>query len=168
MQHPSIADNAGDTSLHCYVWGAAPPKLDLLLSKGADVNAVDSIGNTPLVYARTPEWNPVLIKFLLEHSADPNIQMHQMNDGNTVLHILVHDMGRSAYSKYREENYDIMVRLLEAGARTDIKNDSGKTPLSMAEALEDSEILSTFAKYEKNNKNENSESTEKAPQPSVK
>ncbi len=63
------ADGLGFTALHGAVKGKDAQMVQLLLESGADANAKNALGNTPLFVA---SWQrPDIIKLLLEHGADP-------------------------------------------------------------------------------------------------
>ena len=57
--------------------------VELLLSRGADVNIQDDIGKTPLSYACELHCNDV-VKILVKNNVDPDIPD---NDGNIILQI---------------------------------------------------------------------------------
>jgi ankyrin repeat protein len=133
----------------------------LLLERGADVNARDRRGSTPLLLAM--EWGShEIAEFLLEHGARPNVTKI---DGKTPLHlvfegaeyysegeeaeILVASVVRSLLDRgadvnaedrnhttplllaIRRKMYDVARILLERGADPNVKNDKGKTPLHL-------------------------------------
>jgi len=57
---------------------------DLLIARGADVNASDKDGHTPLYEAMNQvPWHKDVAALLLVHGADPNIGD---NEGDTPLH----------------------------------------------------------------------------------
>jgi ankyrin repeat protein len=45
--------------------------LEALVAAGADVNAANNLGQTPLMYAASETTNPAVITFLLGAGADP-------------------------------------------------------------------------------------------------
>jgi len=49
------------------------PMLELLVSRGADVNA-EWNGNFPLIFAPCETVQPAPLKWLLEHGANPNCE----------------------------------------------------------------------------------------------
>jgi ankyrin repeat protein len=88
----------------------------LLLDRGADVNAHDHEDATPLHEAR---YQPAMTRFLLEHGAKPDYRTKTL--GLTPLHCAVLEKQQS------------VVRLLAGhGAKLDLKNKDGETPLAVA------------------------------------
>ncbi len=116
----------------------------VLLSAGADVNAADAEGYTPLMRVRGE--NVGLIKLLLEAGADVNAR----NDGGCVLdHILyrseeVDRLLMEAGARYRADNMDDVESaveypdtrwlrlLLDDGLDVNSVNETGQTPLMLA------------------------------------
>lgn len=93
-------------------------KVSSLLSRGADIEARNSIiGGTPL-HSATFRGSPATVKLLLDRGADVNARA---NDGNTPLHFAA-SLDRT----------DIAKLLIEAGAALDMKNTDGETPLRLA------------------------------------
>ena len=88
----------------------------LLISEGADVNASNKDGGTPLMYAANYSSTTEIVTLLIEAGADVNARHH--NDGWTVLF----------FSKTPE----IVTLLIEAGADVNAMNDNGFTPLWFA------------------------------------
>jgi hypothetical protein len=56
--------------------------VEFLIEKGAEVNAVDELGDTPFMHCAS-DGETGLCKFLVERGADPSIKR---NDGGTALH----------------------------------------------------------------------------------
>ncbi|MBS0272287.1 MAG: ankyrin repeat domain-containing protein [Proteobacteria bacterium] len=88
-------------------------RLETLIGEGADVNALDREGNSPLAYA-VNEWNEDLIHSLLDHGADPNLCD---KSGIYPIHTAAED-GR----------LDLVLLLNESGADLDCKDVNGQTP----------------------------------------
>jgi ankyrin repeat protein len=73
-----VSDNNGFTALHwCAFRGAVSPRMcdiaDMLISAGADVNAVTNPGDTVLCFA-IDSGNQQLVKELLRRGAQPNLR----------------------------------------------------------------------------------------------
>ena len=93
-------------------------EMEKYLKEGVDINAQASDGNTALMIASVNN-KPDIVKFLLEHGADPNIK----NDaGNTALYLL----GAPSANK------QILELLLSHDANPNVKMAGGKTPLFLA------------------------------------
>lgn len=121
-----IINKEGATPFHTilYTQGYVNKKIaELLIAKGADVNARDKHGNTVLHLAlENPSWSKqidvqktrIIINFLFSKDADVNAKDNQ---GNTPLHL--------ARSK------EIAELLIANGADVNAKNNQGDYPLDM-------------------------------------
>ena len=84
---------------------------EILLEHGADVNAKNDDGNTPLLFADQLE----IVKILIEHGADVNVKN---NNGDTPL--------------FFANQFEIVKILIKHGADVNAKNNDGNTPLLQA------------------------------------
>lgn len=100
--------------------------VNLLISKGVKVNAVDAIFSTPLI-AAVGRKNLALIKLLIENGADIN---YKSNSNETVLHM----SARRSLTK-------IIILLLDNNADVNIADWCGRTPLLMAALAKKPEIV---------------------------
>ena len=121
-----------DTPLHCVVNGEVQAAFDRvqqkplegnflakqLLENGADVNAKDEDGNTPLRIT-VRENAPHLAKLLINNGADVNVKDPLRGEG------LLHDAAGSNAT-------ETAAILLENGADVNAKDERGKTPLHWA------------------------------------
>ena len=106
-------DGQGWTALHAAY--DSPQIVRLLLAAGADIDAVESGGQTPLHKAAYMEQVST-VRLLLENNA--NLSMVD-KEGNTVLHYAVDDS-------------EIVQLLLDKGVQLELENDEGETPLHRA------------------------------------
>jgi len=111
--------------LHGAVMTENTKLIKYLLDQGADVNAPNDEGITPLHIALYPD----VVQCLLNGGADIN---KQSSDGSTPLHTQVAD---------GEERLDVVELLLAKGADKSITNDDGQTPLDIAKAREEEEMI---------------------------
>jgi ankyrin repeat protein len=111
--------NSGETVLHL-VSGSDPDVVDILVSYGAKLEAVNQYGRTPLHHALqqiTSGYSEKALVRLLHHGADPNAVTER---GNTALHILL----RKSTVKL-----NVFRALIKAGADINRKNKDGVSPL---------------------------------------
>ncbi|MGO8835980.1 MAG: ankyrin repeat domain-containing protein [Limisphaerales bacterium] len=99
--------------------------VELLLSRGADVNAKEVTGQTPLHIAANKGFQAV-VEVLLANKADVNAQD---DSGNTPLHLTAGDQVK------------IIQMLLAAGANPNAENKAGRTPTSFATERGSPEIV---------------------------
>ena len=103
--------------------------MKLLLEKGAEIEAKDNDGNTPLHSASIREHLEV-VKLLLEKGADVNAKS---NAGQTPLH-----------SASMDEYTEVMKLLLERGSDVNAKDHDGRTPLHEASRHGHPEAMKLF------------------------
>jgi ankyrin repeat protein len=120
LQFPYWRDK-NETPLHRMVRTNLEDLAKLLLSNGADVNALNSEGSTPLHYAVTMaslrKRGTGMAELLLAKGADVNAKD---NEGKTPLHWV---------SGYVNVSDDMVELLITNGADVNAKHNEGKTPL---------------------------------------
>lgn len=113
----NIKDPAGNTPLHIAAVNGSVPLVEMLLSKGADINAVNTQLNTPLHLAIMNGKDEVC-KYLIEKGTDLTKQNIVKK---TPLHLTV-----------RHNRRAIAEILIAKGAVVDSRDDMQRTPLGLA------------------------------------
>ncbi|XP_054394226.2 ankyrin repeat domain-containing protein 27 isoform X1 [Pongo abelii] len=117
---PFSRDDRGHTPLHVAALCGQASLIDLLVSKGAVVNATDYHGATPLHLACQKGYQSVTL-LLLHYKASAEVQD---NNGNTPLHL--------ACTYGHEDCVKALVYYNVESCRLDIGNEKGDTPLHIA------------------------------------
>ena len=136
----SAADK--DNALFCASERGHLAVAKFLVEHGADVNATNESGWTPLLTAARDAVSPELTKFLIHAGAQVNAKDIS---GENALHKL-------AWYGYPEKNVETARLLLEAGADIHARNADGHTPLDV---LLDNEyrnirLVELYRKYDRN------------------
>ncbi len=116
---PGQRDDEGNTLLHIAARSHRPEAVVFLIDKGANVNAKNNRGLTPL--HGLGHWEDIDVKIatlLIKYGADVNAQ----HDGS----------GVPLHSAVFQDNVDLVKLLLENGANPNLANDVGDTPLHRA------------------------------------
>ncbi|KAM7371032.1 hypothetical protein PAMP_010533 [Pampus punctatissimus] len=141
-----VEGNSHQTALHLAVQYTAVSAIQILASYGADVNAVDSSGMTPLHMA-AGMLHKEIIATLIKQGADINKGVK--HSGNTPLHLAALAMAMKS-SKSLEDNIGCVSELLEQGAEPDAMNKAGKTPLQEACSMGNNELVDLLLRYRAN------------------
>ncbi len=120
----------GQTLVQYAICKNNPALLQMLIEEGADAFKPDDYGLTPLDTAVQQELTEV-VRILLVNRADPD---SSLKDGNTLLHYAA-----------KMRNVAIARLLVEYGARLNAVNDSGETPLDVADSDEMKALLLRFS-----------------------
>ncbi|HVH72518.1 MAG TPA: ankyrin repeat domain-containing protein, partial [Candidatus Dormibacteraeota bacterium] len=95
IDHGSDVHQGGDGPLmRAALFGHRIPMMDLLVSRGADVDALWN-GYFPIIFAPCETVEPASIKWLLEHGANPNCSTPRPKYPGTALDYVIGTYGRS-------------------------------------------------------------------------
>ena len=136
--NPDARDSKGRTWLHelCRSYNVTVNEMRQALKDGADVNAVDNWGDTPLHHLASGRTNDIkgeLIRVLIEAGADVDAGNYRKM---TPLFNAIHG-----------ENVDYVRALLQAGANINVRNKSGDTPLHEATWKRDTDLLTLLLEH---------------------
>ncbi|MFQ6035973.1 MAG: ankyrin repeat domain-containing protein [Sedimentisphaerales bacterium] len=130
---PAGAEGKPTKSLLDAVLAGDVEQVQLNISAGANVNAKDAMGYTPLFYAAQSGRNEVA-ELLITGGANVNVKDRT---GNTPLHYAA--VGG---------HYEVCKLLLSRGANAGARNLMGGTPMAMAKAEGHQEIVELLSEYE--------------------
>uniref|UniRef100_A0A3B5MJM3 Uncharacterized protein n=1 Tax=Xiphophorus couchianus TaxID=32473 RepID=A0A3B5MJM3_9TELE len=131
------------TPLHLSVRYRALSAVRLLISCGANVNAVDSSGMTPLHMAASILHQDIASS-LISHGAHVNMRMH--HSGNTPLHLAAVAV-MTKTTKVLDEDVSCVCELLEHGAKPNIVNEAGMSPFHQACSLGNEQLVDLLLRY---------------------
>ncbi len=143
-------EDAGNTALHFAAQEGRVPMVELLLARGADVNALNNFHQTPLHLAAT--WNEALVVHrLLECGADPAavddqgktpLELARMQEHMELWHAMLGSQLRRATAT---GDLLAVMSALTSGALVDSKNNtSGDTSLHVAAKNGHASIIGTL------------------------
>ncbi|XP_014915477.1 ankyrin repeat domain-containing protein 61 [Poecilia latipinna] len=136
-------DQSQQTPLHLSVRYRALSAVRLLISCGANVNAVDSSGMTPLHMAASILHQDIASS-LISHGADVNMRMH--HSANTPLHLAAVAVMTKA-TKVLDEDVSCVSELLERGAKPNIVNEAGMSPFHQTCSLGNEQLVDLLLRY---------------------
>ncbi len=136
-----LYNTAGDTPLsQCPGTPEAFRLTELLLKFGANVNAVNLEGKTPLHLA-AERADPELVNLLLKNGADANART---KDQATPLHIVIGINSDLHGDRHPKRQIQIMAALVAHGASVNAPTVNGTTPLHAAARVANPEIIKSL------------------------
>lgn len=130
-------------ALHIAAWDGRKELAELLIDCGADVNARDEDGGTPLMattYDPAPPGSLDVARLLLARGADPDIPLYW---GDSVLCRAVHclRLGHLRTDEWNAAHVALVRLLMDSGADLDAVNSEGQTALMVAFRLPEPDEL---------------------------
>jgi ankyrin repeat protein len=125
QEKPDVNERSvgGETALQVAAAMNKPAEVQRLIQLGADLNAIDDRGQTPLHMALRSDSTGKVLKLLLDAGADPNINPPLRPPP---------DWRRPLHTAAEEGNRLIVSHLLDAGAQIDAQDTRGRTALDLA------------------------------------
>jgi ankyrin repeat protein len=140
------------TPLHWAAYIGDREIAELLISRGAELDAENPDSSTPL-YLAAEQGYPEVVKFLISEGAEVNVK--DSSSGYTPLHRaawgpVVRRFGQGAekFGADPEENYrEIVAFLISKGAKINARDNDGKTSLDQATWSDNGEIAALLRKH---------------------
>jgi biopolymer transport protein ExbD len=125
---------SGKTMLHLATQSGNLEIVKLLTDSGANINAKDKLGHTPLLTLGGEDEikTEKILRFLIEKGANLNIQ-NKDEDNQTLL-----------MSSYDNDKLEIVKLLLEAGANPNLKDAAGETAMMKTDSEEIKALLKKY------------------------
>ena len=118
LEHGSDVHQGGDGPLmRAALNGYRIPMMELLVSHGADVNALWH-GDFPIIFAPCESLDPAALKWLIDHGASPNCRDHGYEIGGHAFPGTALDYIVASYARSPERLSTCIDILLEAGGVT--------------------------------------------------
>jgi ankyrin repeat protein len=162
FEQSNVRNNLGETPLHEAVKFSQKEKVELLIAKGADIEAKDSLGMTPLHWAFIMGKNNDIIEVLIAKGANINARL---NNGKTLLHDtrlddakLLIAMGADVNATDRDGKTPLHVAafwgrremaelLIANGANVNAKDNDGRTPLQETEIMNKKDVADLLRRH---------------------
>ena len=131
----NVQDTSGSTPLHEAVRYGNIEIIEELLAEGANINAQDNIGKSPIMVIMPKEKMEAIYKLMVNYRADLNLKDSY---GDTLIH--------TATMMHAPES--ILELLVENGADVNAKNKEGVTPFEIAIQHHDKEMTRFYANHD--------------------
>ncbi|CAL1277393.1 unnamed protein product [Larinioides sclopetarius] len=147
----NMKDNSSKTPLMYACLNGCTALIACLLTKGANINAADFRGNSPLLYAiDNQKCSTEMINLLLDAGADIN---HSNDANETALlkacQVFSKCSSYNSSSKYRDnpKYRNILLLLIERGSNVNAKNRLCETVLHLSVCFQDEILIRTLLNY---------------------
>ena len=144
------------TPLHWAAYYGHLEITEILISRGADLDAEDPDYATPL-YLAAEQGHPKVVEFLISKGAEVNVKssrwgytpLHRAAWGPVTMrkHLGAGEAGTVSEADLNKNYLEIVGMLLEKGAKVDVLDNDGKTPLDQAIDNGTEEIVALLRKH---------------------
>ena len=144
------------TPLHWAAYYGHLEIAEILISRGADLDAEDPDYATPL-YLAAEQGHPKVVEFLISKGAEVNVKsswsgytpLHRAAWGPVAMrkHLGAGEAGTVSEADLNKNYLEIVGMLLEKGAKVDVLDNDGKTPLDQAIDNGTEEIVALLRKH---------------------
>ena len=147
----SLSSNQGDIFENMFSERDLNPFFNSLFDKGLSIDITDSNRTTPLMYAVSAySYKPNIVDAIM--AKGPNVNAQDMQGNTPLMYTLGNPYNQLRHLAQAQARIDLALKLLDAGADKNIKNEYGKTAYDMALEIDPrgsqrAQLIEPYTKY---------------------